>query len=108
MTKSFGAKFGTTWQPYSSVSPRSAGISGTCKRKRAGDEFGSLPTSGSYSEVTKRRKYVDDCHESTVRGSRENFPREGSIGDESSEDEGSQSQLMHSLVRQTIYAHNSD
>lgn len=87
MNSFLGAKSDLTRQPYSSVPARSVGISGTCKRKRAGDDDGSLPTSNSYPAITKRQKYVYSCRENTVKGSGGGCTRDGSIGEESSDEQ---------------------
>lgn len=78
-----------TRQPFSSVPAKNVGISGTCKRKRAGVDDGSLPTSDSYPPTTKRQNYVYGCHKNTVKGSREGFSRDGSVREESGDEESS-------------------
>lgn len=87
MNSFLGAKSDLTRQPYSSVPARSVGISGTCKRKRAGDDYGSLPTSNSYPAIAKRQKYVYSARENTVKGSRGGCPRDGSISEEGSDEQ---------------------
>lgn len=104
MNSFLGAKSDLIRQAYLSVPARSAGISGACKRKRAGDDYGSLSTSDPYSVISKRQKYVYGSDVNTIKRSREGYPQDGSIGEESSGEEGSQS--IHSLVGRTMYTHD--
>lgn len=87
MNSFLGAKSDLTRQPYSSVLARSVGVSGTCKRKRASDDYSSLPTSNSYPAIIKRQKYVYSARENTVKGSRGGCPRDGSISEEGSDEQ---------------------
>ena len=92
-----------TRQPYSWVSRYIANTNGTLKRKRVDDDLGSPSAWGSYSELQKRQKDVNNCNQSEVEGRREYLPRDESIDGKIDEEEKSRSSRIGSLVSQTIY-----
>lgn len=85
-------------QPNSSVPTSVGGISGTLKRKRGGDAFGSLSTSNPQSEIAKRQKYGTDCYDTPARG----------CGEESSGDESSGPRSIYLSVSQSIHEHDTE